>query len=183
REPGTWGAGVVIRISGRIGSMSATPPTSGNPYDDPADPHLWLEQVESDDALDWVRPRSEATLGELGSGERPARLYDEALAILDAEDRIPWPVLRGEWAYNVWRDADHPRGLWRRTPRTAVEAWTPRDADRRWETLLDVDALAETEDVNWVYGGTTVRRPADDRALIRLSRGGADAVELREYDL
>src|SRR5699024_4752540 len=43
--------------------------------------------------------------------------------------------------------------------------------------------LASREGVNWVYAGTVVRRPADDRALIRLSRGGADAVELREFDL
>ena len=32
-----------------------------------------------------------------------------------ARDRIPMVARRGEWLYNLWQDADHKRGLWRRT--------------------------------------------------------------------
>lgn len=43
--------------------------------------------------------------------------------------------------------------------------------------------LVEDEDENWVWSGTEVLRPTPDRALVRLSRGGADAVVVREFDL
>lgn len=147
------------------------------------DPHLWLEEVDSAAALDWVTARGDATVADLASGPHAESAYARALGILDATDRVAWPVLRGGYAYNVWRDAAHPRGLWRRVPWRVLAAGAPAADDPAWEVLLDVDALATEEGVNWVYSGTVVRRPEDDRALVRLSRGGADAVEVREYDL
>src|SRR5699024_8072497 len=109
-----------------------------------------------------------------GLGDHADAAHARALEILDATDKIAWPVLRGRYAYTLWRDADHPRGLWRRVPWTVLERGAPGADDPAWEDLVDVDALASREGVNWVYAGTVVRRPADDRALIRLSRGGAD---------
>lgn len=153
-----------------------TPPAADDPF-------LHLEEIDSPEALDWVRERSEGTLAGLMSDPHAEAGYDRALGILDATDRIAWPVLRGRFAYTVWKDGDHPRGLWRRVPWSVLEAGAPAVDNPAWETLLDVDALAAEEGVNWVYAGTVVRRPQDDRALIRLSRGGADAVEVREFDL
>lgn len=147
------------------------------------DPYLWLEEVDSGPALDWVSVRNERTVADLASGPHAEAAHARALEILDATDRVAWPVLRGGYAYNVWRDADHPRGLWRRVPWPVLEAGAPGVDDPAWEVLLDVDALSAEEDVNWVYSGTVVRRPEDDRALVSLSRGGADAVEVREFDL
>ncbi|WP_277820139.1 prolyl oligopeptidase family serine peptidase [Dietzia sp. CQ4] len=147
------------------------------------DPFLHLEDVDSAGALEWVRDRSDRTVAELASGPEAETAYARALEILDASDRIAWPVLRGRHAYTLWRDADHPRGLWRRVPWSVLSRGAPGVDHPAWETLVDVDALAAEEGVNWVYSGTVVRRPADDRALIRLSRGGADAVEVREFDL
>ena len=37
------------------------------------------------------------------------------LDVLDSRDRIPAIVRRGDFVYNLWQDAEHPRGLWRRT--------------------------------------------------------------------
>ncbi|MDV8001592.1 prolyl oligopeptidase family serine peptidase [Rhodococcus sp. IEGM 1408] len=147
------------------------------------DPYLHLEDVDSAEALDWVRERSDRTVADLASGPHAERAHARALEILDATDRIAWPVLRGSYAYTLWRDAEHPRGLWRRVPWSVLSSGAPGVDHPAWETLVDVDALAAEEGVNWVYSGAVVRRPADDRALIRLSRGGADAVEVREYDL
>ena len=147
------------------------------------DPHLHLEEVDSPEALAWVTGRSDRTVADLASGDHADAAHARALEILDATDKIAWPVLRGRYAYTLWRDADHPRGLWRRVPWTVLERGAPGADDPAWEDLVDVDALAAREGVNWLYAGTVVRRPADDRALIRLSRGGADAVELREFDL
>ncbi len=53
----------------------------------------------------------------------------------------------------------------------------------QWKTLLDIDALAATEDENWVWKGVDVHSPEYDRALVKLSRGGADATAIREFDL
>ncbi|MDX2356114.1 prolyl oligopeptidase family serine peptidase [Dietzia sp. PP-33] len=149
----------------------------------PSDPFIHLEDVDSTEALEWVVERSDRTVADLASGRAAENAHARALEILDASDRIAWPVLRGRFAYTLWRDAEHPRGMWRRVPWAVLSDGAPGVDHPAWETLVDVDALTAEEEVNWVYSGTVVRRPGDDRALIRLSRGGADAVEVREFDL
>ncbi len=98
--------------------------------------------------------------------------------MLDADDRIPYPHRRGQWLYNFWQDAAHPRGLWRRTTLDEYRGERPD-----WEIILDVDALAEAEGENWVWQGASVLRPDYRLALVELSRGGADAVVVREFDI
>lgn len=142
------------------------------------DPYLWLEDVTGERALDWVRARNAETVEELTGGERFERLRTELREVLDADDRIPYIRRRGEFFYNFWQDAGHPRGLWRRT--TLAEY---RKEQPDWEILLDVDALAEAEGENWVWQGATVLRPEYRRGLVELSRGGADATVVREFDL
>jgi len=143
------------------------------------DPYRWLEDVTGTGALDWVRARNEVTLAALSGGARFASLRAEAREVLDADDRIPFVRRRGEYLYNFWQDAEHPKGLWRRT--TLEEYRTDRPA---WEILLDVDALAAEEEENWVWQGASVLRPGGYRqALVHLSRGGADASVVREFDI
>ncbi len=143
------------------------------------DPYRWLEDVTGTEALDWVRGHNEVTLGALSGGPRFASLRAEAREVLDADDRIPFARRRGEYLYNFWQDAEHPKGLWRRT--TLAEYRTDRPA---WEILLDVDALAAQEEENWVWQGASVLRPGGYRqALVHLSRGGADASVVREFDV
>ena len=142
------------------------------------DPFLWLEEVTGEKALDWARARNAEAFAELTGGERYAQLKAQILEALDADDRIPYVARRGEHLYNFWRDAAHPRGLWRRT---TLESY--RTAEPEWDVLIDVDALAEAEDENWVWGSAAVLRPTLDRALVHLSRGGADAAVVREFDL
>jgi prolyl oligopeptidase len=143
------------------------------------DPYRWLEDVTGTEALDWVRARNEVTLAALSGGARFASLRAEAREVLDADDRIPFARRRGEYLYNFWQDAEHPKGLWRRT--TLEEYRTDRPA---WEILLDVDALAAQEEENWVWQGASVLRPGGYRqALVHLSRGGADASVVREFDI
>ena len=62
-----------------------------------------------------------------------------------------------------------------------------------WTTVLDVDRLARDENMPWVWRGSRVLPRARDpmsengtrvtRALISLSKGGTDAVVVREFDL
>lgn len=142
------------------------------------DPYLWLEDVTGETALDWVRARNTDAFAELTGNERYDGLKAQILEALDADDRIPYVARRGELLYNFWRDATHPRGLWRRT---TLESY--RTDEPEWQVLLDLDALAEEEDENWVWQGATVLRPDHKRGLVELSRGGADATVVREFDL
>ncbi|HTE38063.1 MAG TPA: prolyl oligopeptidase family serine peptidase, partial [Reyranella sp.] len=52
-----------------------------------------------------------------------------------------------------------------------------------WDVLIDLDALAIAEGEDWIWGGAGTRPTKHDRAIVRLSRGGSDAVVLREFDL
>ncbi|XUM05296.1 prolyl oligopeptidase family serine peptidase [Streptomyces venezuelae ATCC 10712] len=139
---------------------------------------MWLEDVSGEAALTWVAERNAETAEALAADAGFAPLKARVREVLDASDRIPYTVRRGAFLYNFWRDADHVRGMWRRT---TLEQYR-KDAPE-WEVLLDVDALAAAEDEKWVWDGARVRRPAHDRALVRLSRDGGDAVVVREFDL
>ena len=144
----------------------------------PADPWQWLEDVGGDKALNWVRERNKASQAALESDPGFEKLRTDLLAILDSDARIPRVVKRGGFYYNFWRDKKNPRGLWRRTTMDEY-----RKAEPAWELILDLDALGKTEKENWVWAGAELLRPAFDRALISLSRGGADAEVVREFDL
>src|SRR5690606_9423077 len=98
--------------------------------------------------------------------------------ILDSDERIPFVVKRGEYYYNFWRDAKHPRGLWRRT---TLDEY--RKDDPEWDVIIDVDALGEKEGENWVWHGVSMLRPDYRHAMVSLSRGGADADVKREFDV
>ncbi len=142
------------------------------------DPYLWLEEVEGEQALDWVRERNRQSTKVLQSDPAFRTLESDLLAILDSDERIPAVSKRGDFLYNLWRDARNPQGLWRRT--TMAEY---RKARPEWQLLLDIDALGKEEGVNWVWSGADCLRPDYERCLIALSRGGADATVTREFDL
>ncbi len=142
------------------------------------DPYLWLEEVTGEAALDFARARNEVVVERFASSDRFTELQRRILDMLDTDTKIAYPGRRGQWLYNYWRDAEHPRGLWRRT---TFDEYATDDPD--WDVLIDLDAVAADEDENWVWGGAGVLRPSQSRALISLSRGGADAKVVREFDL
>jgi prolyl oligopeptidase len=152
------------------------------------DPHLWLEDISGDDALEWVDAHNEPTLADLG-GERFEQMRAEALEVLDTDSRIPYVRRRGEYLYNFWRDAGNPRGLWRRTTLESYRASRAGDERSReeqktqWDVLIDVDALAADDGENWVWAGADVIEPDLTLALVGLSRGGSDASVVREFDM
>ncbi len=150
--------------------------------DGSSDPHLWLEDVTGDDALAWVKERNERAEVELDATPLTAQLEHEILEILDAKDKIPGVKKRGDFLYNFWTDAEHERGLWRRT--TLDEF---RKDEPEWDVLIDVDALNDEEGEDWVWHGASALRPAEGepyrRFLVALSHGGSDADVTREWDL
>lgn len=142
------------------------------------DPYLWLEEVEGERALEWVHARNKECFDELEADERYGKFLSQAEKILNAKDRIPYGSIRGKYVYNFWQDAEHVRGIMRRTTPESYRLAKPE-----WETVLDIDALAKAEDENWVYKGTAWLAPDYERCLIKLSRGGTDASVHREFDM
>lgn len=145
------------------------------------DDHLWLEEVEGDRALAWVREQNERTLGALRADPDYPGYEAAALEVLTSDERIPYGRVRGGLVYNFWQDETHVRGLWRRTP---LESYR-RDAPA-WETVLDLDELARREKKNWVFRGADCfhdKKTGRYHCLISLSDGGKDAVVKREFDL
>ncbi len=112
------------------------------------DPFLWLEEVEGDKALDWVRAQNARSLAEIEADPRYQGFNDATLKIITAEDRIPYVSFRGANLSNFWQDQTHVRGLWRQT---VMESY--RTAEPNWRTILDIDALAAAEGKNWVFQG------------------------------
>jgi prolyl oligopeptidase len=149
-------------------------PTVAAPDDDP---YVWLEEVDGVRALDWVDKQNTATLARFGSAGFAAD-RDTLAAIYDRPDNIPYITRRGPHLYNFWKDAQNPRGLWRRTTLKSFRTQQPQ-----WEVVLDLDELAAQEREDWIWGGSSTLPGAHDRAIIRLSRGGGDAVVLREFDI
>jgi prolyl oligopeptidase len=143
----------------------------------PEDPHLWLEDILGEEALDWVRARNAPTVAEF-SGEDFELMRTQALEVLDTDARIPYVRRRGDYLYNFWRDAANPRGLWRRTTLDSYRSDNPA-----WDVLIDVDELARADDENWVWAGANVIYPEHTRAVVSLSRGGSDAAIVREFDM
>jgi len=149
---------------------------------DLTDPREWLEDVEGDAPLEWVRERNAHALQAIGEpSEKP--LYSRLLKILDSSEKIPYigRVLNGLY-YNFWEDETHVRGIWRRCTLDEYRKQEPA-----WETVLDVDALGEADGVSWVWAGSTVLDEGPgvrtDRVILSLSRGGSDATVAREFDL
>nr|WP_315487002.1 prolyl oligopeptidase family serine peptidase [uncultured Undibacterium sp.] len=142
------------------------------------DKHQWLEDVGGDKALDWVKARNQETRQKLDNDAGFLKLRSDLQVILDSKDRIPGIQKIGNAVYNFWMDAEHPRGVWRKTSMTEYRKPQPK-----WETVLDIDAIAKAENENWVFKGSQCREPEYDRCIINLSRGGADAVTIREFDL
>jgi prolyl oligopeptidase len=142
------------------------------------DPYLWLEEVQGERALNWVRERNAQARRELEAVPQFAPLRERLLGVLNASERIPEVSRQGDHFYNLWKDAEHPRGLWRRIPIAEFAQPQPQ-----WETVLDLDDLAAREHENWVWAGFTCLGPREPRCLLSLSRGGADATVVREFNL
>jgi len=145
---------------------------------DSTDPYIWLEDMHGARAMEWVKAENAKTTAVLEKDPRWESIYNAALAMAQAQDRLPYVSYIGGELYNFWRDSVHVRGIWRKT---SLESY--RTASPKWTTVLDLDAVAKTENANWVFHGYTCQQPAEKRCLISLSDGGEDASTDREFDL
>lgn len=118
-RPASWPAGGRALAGGRRAMLHSSAAAASNnanlpTVDDLTDPREWLEDVEGDAPLVWVRERNAHALQAIGEpSEKP--LYSRLLRILDSSEKIPYigRVLNGLY-YNFWEDETHVRGIWRR---------------------------------------------------------------------
>ena len=153
-------------------NVSTKKPAAG----EAADPYLWLEDVHGAKPLEWVRAQNAKSMAVLQADPDYQKDYDSILKVMDATDRIPYGTLEHQFVFNFWQDAQHPKGVWRRTGLADYTRSAPQ-----WDTLLDLDKLSADEHENWTWKGADCS-PTLKRCLVNLSRGGGDAVVVREFD-
>src|ERR1700722_14396912 len=145
-------------------TMTDPRPTLEDPENDP---YLWLQEVTGTPPTYWADAQSRVTMQRFGD-DGFASERDGLRALLDRPDNLPVPARRGGLMYNFWKDADHPRGVWRRTTLTSYRTAAPD-----WDVLLDLDALAAAEAEDWIWQGAGTLPPEHASAVLRLSRGGS----------
>lgn len=174
------------RVEGPLGQTAPMAPVAAPPHFPAdltpagvraADDHLALEEVEGAEAMAFVAESNRKALAALEGDRRYETFRQQAFDILSATDRIPGPSFLGEGIGNFWQDAQNPKGIWRRT---TLDSY--RSDATRWETMLDIDALAKAEGRDWVWKGADCLAPDETRCLVNLSDGGKDAVVVREFD-
>ncbi|MCO5112594.1 MAG: prolyl oligopeptidase family serine peptidase [Bdellovibrionaceae bacterium] len=138
----------------------------------------WLEEISTDQSMGWVTQNNKVTTNKFTQTKEFQKTYNDILTMLESEDKLLYPQIIGDHVYNFWRDKKHVKGVWRRQPIQSFEK-----GKRKWEIVIDFDALAKAENKNWVFKGETCLKPQERYCLISLSDGGKDAVELREFDL
>ena len=171
-------AGSMLLGLAAAGVAHAQSPDAAAATAPPTDPLQWLEEVAGEKPMAWVHQHNAVSIKELEGKPTFPALQARLKTILNSKERIPYVSKEGEFFYNFWRDAQHVRGIWRRT--TLAQFQLPEPA---WETVIDLDALAASENENWVWGGASCLYPKGERCLVSLSRGGGDAKVVREYDV
>ncbi|MEO7312404.1 MAG: prolyl oligopeptidase family serine peptidase [Chitinophagaceae bacterium] len=142
------------------------------------DPYLWLEEVDGDKALEFVKKQNKITEDRLTKEAAYQPIYNKALEINNSTDRIVYPTIYKDFIYNFWQDKEHVRGIWRRSSKSSYVAGNPA-----WETLLDLDEMGKKDGIKWVFKGASGLYPAYDLFLISLSKGGGDATVTKEFDV
>ncbi len=162
-----------------ISQASTSQPSTSQPStQEQVDKYTWLEDIHGERSMAWVKAEDARTAAVLEKDPHFATLDAEALKVLDSPDRLPEPEFRNGMVYNTWRDADHLRGIVRRT--TLKDYLTP---DPKWVTVVDYDALSKADKQSWVGKGFSCLAPENDLCLLVLSAGGEDANTRREIDL
>ena len=142
------------------------------------DKYQWLEDVYGERSMAWVNAENERSAKALDVGPVYDTLAETALKVLESPTRLPSPQFRVGTVYNTWQDAQHVRGILRRT---SLDSYLTDQPD--WHTVIDYDALATQDNEKWVQKGLNCLYPGDGLCLVALSAGGEDADTLREFDL
>ena len=138
---------------------------------------MYLKGVNNPAAVGWSNSMTQKMEQRLHQDPRFAEVKAEVLSRMDDVDRFTVPHIVDGEVIDFHQSQSHPRGIWRKASEESYRQGQPN-----WVTYLDIDALAEAEGKDWVFGGS-VRQKGIDRMFVYLSVGGTDASVLREFDL
>lgn len=147
-------------------------------YAQEKDPYIWLEELESEKSMNWVKEHNQISQKKLESFTGFEELKSKYLASYNDKDKIVYPSVVGDFVYNFWKDENNQRGIWRRMEK---KAYLAKSSD--WELILDLDELSKNEGKKWVFQGANFLQPDNTRCLLSLSDGGTDEHEVREFDV
>ena len=136
-----------------------------------ADQFEYLEQVNSEKALEWVTEQTAATKNAMESYKDFNSFQDEAYKLLTSPERIISVTVNGDYVYHLLQNKNYIKGLWRRQSLRDYKA-----QKSNWENVLDLDALSKKEAKSWSLKGADCLSPEYRRCLLSLSNGGGDAV-------
>lgn len=136
------------------------------------DSYIWLEQTHDETALQWVEVQNIRSTKCLESHSNFETMKNRFITILNSPDRLTSVKKRENYYYHFQAE----ERLWVRIPSVDFENLEPK----KWEIVLDLGALAEKEKENWVWKGSIDLN--GNRGLLQFSRGGSDAVVVREFD-
>ena len=170
--------GMLVTIVAAAAALNTNRARAQQSTTEQPDKYTWLEDIHGERQLAWVKAENERSAEVLEKDSHFAPLEAEALKVRESPDRLPRPEFRNGTVYNTWRDAEHVRGIVRRT--TLKDYLT---AEPKWETVLDYDALSKADKQSWVGEGLMCLEPENELCLVQLSAGGEDAETLREMDL
>jgi prolyl oligopeptidase len=174
-------ASTSLMTSRRIAAEPRPPPTEARtPLSELGknDPYLWMEEIEGSGHGLGQGPERADPAG--AAGRRPLRRRSRP-GPGDPQRQGPRArrvVRRRRLLRNFWQDADHVRGLWRKTTLESYRTAEPQSG-RPSSTSTP---CPRPRSANWVFKGASCLPPEETRCLITLSDGGKDAVTVREFD-
>jgi prolyl oligopeptidase len=177
-------AGLLVALSLLMSLAGNAQPAEGNAapaeksVSELPDNYAWLEDVNGARSMAWVKAENERTAKVWEADPRFAQFQAQALKVLESPERLAEPDLRASVIYNSWQDADHVKGILRKTTFADYQTAQPH-----WQTVIDYDALGKVDNEKWVDRGLNCLYPEDGLCLASLSAGGEDANTLREFDL
>lgn len=142
------------------------------------DKYQWLEDVDGQRSLEFVNVQNNATVEKLSKEKDFQSIYNKSLEISNSTEKIAYPSIRGNYVYNFWKDKEHVRGIWRRCLLTDYV-----NGKTKWDILLDMDELSKKDNIKWVFKAANGLYPTYTKFLIELSKGGGDAVVIKEFDV
>src|ERR1700761_4486918 len=163
-------------LAAALAAIVAVPVVAAELTPDSPDPYLWLADIHGAKAVAWAKEQTDKTLAVIKADPNYQADYDSIMKVVDANDRIAEGELDHGDVLNFWQDADHVRGIWRKT---SIADY--RNANPKWDVILDVDKLDADEKAQWVWQGADCLSD-NVHCLVQLSPGGGDAATIREFN-
>ena len=142
------------------------------------DPYIWLEEIESEKSLNWVKRENHRTREKISKNPLFTELKKSYLNIFNDKDKIAYPSIVGKYIYNFWKGEHNERGILRRM---LEEDYLKGETS--WEVVLDIDQLAEKEGKKWTYKAVYWLDLDSNICLVALSDGGKDENVIREFNV